>query len=350
VTLLASGSTFSTGTSDSFQRVHFYTQIYLVSNNQAANQTTVRVLTVVADNDPNRGGFGTASWGQNVNGAYITGGSLSYNFDAGQSYTLYDSNHTVTHNATGNASSSSYAEFNSNISLIMPRPMGVSTSATLTPYPIFGTITMPSTVVRGGSYTGSTPASNAVSYSIFSGALPTGLSLNTTNGSITGTATADGTYNFTIRATGPTGTGVPTGFSVNTAQTITVNPPTPIFSDATVNSQGIVGTSYSDAILASDAASYSVFSGALPDGLSLNASTGAITGTPTAPGVFNFVIRATNVTGNADTGTLTITVLSGGKVWNGTSFVAGITRVWDGTSFVSSTTKVWDGSEWASAS
>ena len=109
-----------------------------------------------------------------------------------------------------------------------------------------------------------------------------------------------------------------------------------------------MGTAYSDSVSASEAASYSVFSGALPGGLSLNTSTGAITGTPTTPGVFTFVIRATNVTGTANTGTLTITVTSGGKVWNGTDFVSGTTRVWNGTSFVSSTTTVWNGSAWVS--
>jgi hypothetical protein len=102
-------------------------------------------------------------------------------------------------------------------------------------------------------------------------------------------------------------------------------------------------------VSATEAASYSVFSGALPDGLSLNTSTGAITGTPTSPGVFNFVIRATNVTGNRNTGTLTITVLSGARVWNGTAFVAGTTTAWNGTAFVSTTTKVWNGSAWTSA-
>jgi hypothetical protein len=265
VTLLASGSTFSTGTSDSFQRVHFYTQIYLVSNNQAANQTTVRVLTVAADNDPNRGGFGTAGWAQYVNSAYVDGGSLSYNFDAGQSYTLYDrSDIVVTHSATGTASSSSYAEFDSNISLIMPQPLVVSTSATLTPYPIISSLTVPSSGSVGTAYTGSIAAHNAVSYSVASGAIPTGLTLNTTTGAITGTPTVPGVFTFTLRATGPTGTGVPTGFSTTTA-------------------------------------------------------------------------------------TQTVTILGGGRVWNGTAFVAGTTKVWNGTDFVSSTTKVWNGSDWVSS-
>ena len=40
--------------------------------------------------------------------------------------------------------------------------------------------------------------------------------------------------------------------------------------------------------------SYAVTAGALPGGLTLNASTGAITGTPSALGTFNFSITATD--------------------------------------------------------
>jgi hypothetical protein len=263
VTLLASGSTFSTA-ADGFSRVHFYTQIYLVSNNQVAGTTTVRVLTVLADNDPNRGGFATGSWYQDFNGGRVTEGSLAYNFDAGQVYTLYDGNQTVTHSGTGTASASSYAEFQSNNNLILPRPMGVSASATLTPYPIISTLNVPTSGSVGTSYIGSIVAHNAVSYSVASGVIPTGLTLNTTTGAITGTPVVPGVFNFTLRATGPTGTGIPTGFSVTTA-------------------------------------------------------------------------------------TQTVTILGGGRVWNGTAFVAGTTRVWNGTAFVSSTTRVWNCSNWVSA-
>lgn len=125
--------------------------------------------------------------------------------------------------------------------------------------------------------------------------------------------------------------------------------PDPVFTDETIVSTASVGTAYSDGVSASNAASYSVLSGALPTGISLNTTTGAITGTPTVPGVFTFVIRATNGSGTADTPSLTITVLGGGRVWNGTDFVAGTTKVWNGTDFVSSTTKVWNGSDWVNA-
>ena len=140
-------------------------------------------------------------------------------------------------------------------------------------------------------------------------------------------------------------------FNVSGPITLTDYNRFPTWNDQTVSSSASVGTAYSDGVNATNAASYSVFSGALPGGLTLNTSTGAVTGTPTEPGVFNFVLRATgSFEGTIDTATQTITVLGGGKVWNGTAFVSGTTRVWDGTAFVSSTTKVWNGSEWVSAS
>jgi hypothetical protein len=216
--------------------------------------------------------------------------------------------------------------------------------------PVFSDVTV-ATATRGTAYSDGVSASETASYALrnladtAAGTLPAGLSFNTTTGAITGTPTATGSTQFRVRATNVTGSTITAAAGI----TLTVNPALPEFTDSTVEPTAIVGTAYTDGVSATEAASYSVFSGALPDGLSLNTSTGAIIGTPTAPGVFNFVIRATNVTGNRNTGTLTITVLSGARVWNGTAFVAGTTKAWNGTAFVSTTTEVWNGSAWTSA-
>src|ERR1035437_6495197 len=62
---------------------------------------------------------------------------------------------------------------------------------------------MPATVTYNAVYTGSAAASGGVgtlTYSLASGSLPTGLSLNAASGAVTGTPTAVGTFNFKVTA------------------------------------------------------------------------------------------------------------------------------------------------------
>lgn len=73
------------------------------------------------------------------------------------------------------------------------------------------------------------------------------------------------------------------------------------------------GVAYSHTYTATGTApiTWSVTAGALPTGLSLNAGTGAITGTPTASGAFTGTIRATNAAGYAEqASSVTVTYLS----------------------------------------
>ena len=77
---------------------------------------------------------------------------------------------------------------------------------------------------------------------------------------------------------------------------------------------GYVGNSYNSSISASGGVSpytYSISDGALPDGLSLNANTGAITGTPTKGGTFSFTVKIVdtrNNTAGTKTQNCTITI------------------------------------------
>jgi hypothetical protein len=63
-----------------------------------------------------------------------------------------------------------------------------------------------------------------------------------------------------------------------------------------------VGKPYSYAIAVTGGVlpySFSIISGALPPGLTLNSSTGAITGTPTAAGSFSFTVQVVDARGNS---------------------------------------------------
>lgn len=95
---------------------------------------------------------------------------------------------------------------------------------------------------------------------------------------------------------------------------------TPVFSDSSAVSPATLGVSYSDAVSASNVQSYSVFSGSLPPGISLNTSTGALVGTPITQGSYSFIVRATSSSGGtANTGTINIVVYPAGFRLTGSS-------------------------------
>jgi Ice-binding-like/Putative Ig domain len=84
---------------------------------------------------------------------------------------------------------------------------------------------------------------------------------------------------------------------------ITVNPAT--------LPNGTLGIAYSQTVSGSGGLApytFSVTAGALPNGLLLNGATGAITGTPTTVGNFNFTITATDANGCPGTRTYTIVI------------------------------------------
>ena len=93
---------------------------------------------------------------------------------------------------------------------------------------------------------------------------------------------------------------------------ITVNPPPRITEFQTLAS-GTAGTAYSQIIAEAGGSApftWSIYAGAVPDGLPLNASTGAITGTPTGGGTWYFEAQLTDSAGLSNYGELSIYVNS----------------------------------------
>lgn len=94
----------------------------------------------------------------------------------------------------------------------------------------------------------------------------------------------------------------------------------PVWVDNTVYGFAGKNQSYSDGVSATNSPTYSIISGSLPPGISLNSSTGAITGTATTLGTYNFTVQASNG-GGSITAALSIEVIL--------SFSVGITNVTD---------------------
>ncbi|MGB0963901.1 MAG: Ig domain-containing protein [Mycobacterium sp.] len=146
-----------------------------------------------------------------------------------------------------------------------------------------------------------------VDWSIEAGTLPAGLALDTETGAITGTPTAGGTSVLTFRATDSAS---PTPNTDDQVLSVTVNAAAVIDITTTTLPNGTVASAYSQTIAVTNAigsVTWSLVSGSLPAGLSLNASTGEITGTPTTAGTSNFTARATD-SANQDDQALSITV------------------------------------------
>ena len=130
-----------------------------------------------------------------------------------------------------------------------------------------------------------------IDYSIISGSLPVGFSLNNETGLISGTPQAYfSTTSFTVRAVDTGGNTVDRTFSITLDQ--------PVWVTSALNAYA--GAAYSQTLSVTDSSTvtYSLISGTLPSGITLNSSTGVISGTTTETSNRNLTFRATDSGGN----------------------------------------------------
>ncbi len=205
-------------------------------------------------------------------------------------------------------SSSFVVEASNSIGSVNSQPLTISVTVATRPY--FTADSPPTSLVTGGTFTGYTflaGGSPTPTFAMLSGSLPPGLSLNSTTGYLSGTPTTSGTYTFVIEAVNAV------GYTSTPVITMTVAyPAPPYFTADSPSASAQVGQAYSYTFTSSGSPAPFFFlsSGSLPPGLTLDQSTGVLSGTPTSGGAYTFTLEATNSYGSSQTPSITITVVA----------------------------------------
>ncbi|MFK3967151.1 putative Ig domain-containing protein [Ensifer adhaerens] len=223
--------------------------------------------------------------------ATATGTTILYTPDAG--YSGADSFTYTATNATGTSAPST-------VSVTVKPPMLVLS-------PAGGAL---ANGVPGVSYSQNISASAGTApynYAVSSGALPGDLSLDASSGTISGRPSADGNFGFTVTATDANGATGQASYQIAVASARFVFTPS-----AGGLPDAMVGEAYSQRVSATGgtgALVYSLKSGALPNGMVLNISTGELTGPLAAdavPDSYHFTIAVTDSRGASGSAAYTL--------------------------------------------
>ncbi|WP_291774237.1 autotransporter domain-containing protein [Luteibacter sp.] len=160
---------------------------------------------------------------------------------------------------------------------------------------------------RGTQYAQNIVASNGAppyTFTVVSGSLPGNLTLNPSDGGVTGLVTQSGTFNFRVRVTDQAQQFAEQNYSVSVVS------PTLVFTPSSLPN-GKAAVPYQTTTVSASGGiapyTYAITSGNLPAGLVMTQA-GTISGTPTAAGSFNLTITATDNFGYTGSQSYTVTM------------------------------------------
>ena len=167
----------------------------------------------------------------------------------------------------------------------------------------------------GTAYSQAVAATGGVtpySWSVTSGSLPPGLTLDTSTGGISGKPTAYGTFDFTMTVTDSE----TPAMTASQPLSIVVKP-APLVITTTSLPAATGGQSYTAPLAATGGVTpytWSVPPGTLPPGLTLDSSTGVISGVPDVAGTYPFTVTVTDSESPAVTAKATLSISVSGPV------------------------------------
>ena len=147
----------------------------------------------------------------------------------------------------------------------------------------------------GSAYTATLAATGGTPpyvFTVSSGGIPPGLTLEAPTGVLSGVPANTGAFSFTVTLTDAASLTTQKAFTLTITAGLTFTNPASL-------PPGTAGNPYTFTIAVGGGQapySYRIASGALPDGLTLNASSGVLSGTPAAAGTFNFTVEAADAT------------------------------------------------------
>jgi hypothetical protein len=244
------------------------------------------------------GGAGALTWSV-ASGALPTGLSLSNSGTIAGDPTVSGTSTFTVQATDSSAAAGGAASAQAQFSLTVLTVVNISTTAL--PAGSEGVAYLADIVASGG-----TPP---YTWSLATGSLPPGLAMLPNSGVISGSPTSQGTFTFTIAAQDSS----PAPQTQTQSLTLVIGAPLPLAITTSSLLDATLDTTYYAKLVAMGGTppyAWSISAGALPGGMSLNASTGAISGTSSSTGTASFTVMATDSSSPLQTQTqgLSITV------------------------------------------